>query len=480
MTTLIESYHNNIRHFFGESAQEEAKRSKFVKRESKIGGPLFLQGLVWTVYLFGQITLTGLGAVIEKLHPAVSVSDQGLDQRFNKRAVSFMEAMFALALRQTLGVGSDLLPVLASFSAIYILDSTSVVLPQSLQSVFLGCGGDGSSAAVKVFLLLDWLKGSYEAVRLKDGRQPDQNMGAAFLPGKAEGALWLFDLGFWSLELLKGIASRGSYFLTRLQSQVGLSVVETTGVVSLDLDLLLSRLNKGIFEIDVLLGANRSVAARLICIRMPEDVVNERRRKAKEKARKHGKTLSRRSLNRLDWGLYVTNAPGEWLSTEAVELAYRIRWQVELAFKLSKTDAGLERTNSEKRERVLCELYAKLISLCLFQAMMALLDGRKTLSYPKAWRRLRDDLLSLGKAIHKSRGLAELRALLSYLGRHSKRSTRKRYPSTFQRIEVAEQTFLIRQMVNPATFIKMKKEEAKIVSEDFFIEYCAIKERRAA
>jgi len=300
MTTLIESYHNNIRRFFTGSAERQARKSKFVQRESKIGGSIFLQSLVWGVYLLGQITLAGLGGIIEKLYPGTAVTDQGLDQRFNENAVAFMNSMFALALQQTLGFSSDLLPVLTYFNAVYLLDSTSVALPGSLQEVFLGCGGSGSNAAAKVYLLLDWLKGSYEAIRLENGRQPDQNMGTPFLPGKAKGALWLFDLGFWSLEFFKGIASMGSYFLTRLQPGVSLSVRDAAGIVRLDLDLLLSKISGGIFEIDVLLGAKCSVAGRLICMRMPEDVVNERRRKAKEKAKKHGKTLSQKTLNRLD------------------------------------------------------------------------------------------------------------------------------------------------------------------------------------
>ncbi len=474
MTTMIESYHNNIRHFFKEAAEREARKHKFVQRESKIGGSLFLQGLVWGVYLFGQITLAGLGGIIEKLHPGVSVSDQGLDQRFNEKAVAFMKAMFATALQLSPGLSADLLPVLSFFSAVYILDSSSVAFPESLQEVFPGCGGSGSKAAAKVFLLLDWLKGSYEAVRIENGRQPDQNMGGHFLAGRVKGALWLFDLGFWSLEFLKGIADKGSFFLTRLQGGVSLAVREAAGVVKLDLDLLLSKACEGIFEIDVLLGAKDRVASRLICIRMPEEVANERRRKAKAKAKKQGRTMDRKTLDRLDWGLYVTNAPKEWLSTEAVGIVYRIRWAVELAFKLTKTDAALDKTYSEKKDRVLCEFYARLISLCLFQALMALFDG-KTLSKPKAWRRMGDDLLGLGKAIQRGRGLSELRALLSYLDRHSKRSKRKRYPSTFQRIAEAEQSSIIREMVNPVTFLKMLKDGATIVHKYFFVEYCAVK-----
>jgi hypothetical protein len=118
MPTSIQLFHTNIRQFFTSWAAEQARKTKFVQRESKIGGSIFLQGLVWGAYLFGQITLAGLGGIIEKLDPDISVSDQGLDQRFNKHALAFMEAMFALALQQTLGFGSDLLPVLTSFSAV--------------------------------------------------------------------------------------------------------------------------------------------------------------------------------------------------------------------------------------------------------------------------------------------------------------------------------------------------------------------------
>ena len=69
MTTSVGSYYKNIRRFFEQTAHAEARRTKFVQRHSKINGSIFLQGLVWAVYRFGTITLSGLRGTIEKLQP---------------------------------------------------------------------------------------------------------------------------------------------------------------------------------------------------------------------------------------------------------------------------------------------------------------------------------------------------------------------------------------------------------------------------
>lgn len=482
MITSVPSYHQSIRQFLTQSADTVARETKFVQRQSPLTGSLFVHGLVWGAYMLDQFTLEALCGIIEKLDPSVVVSEQALDQRFTERAVALMKEMFALSLRQTLGSPSQVLPVLERFSAAYLLDSSTVSLPESLKEAFLGCGGSGPKAAVKVYLLLDWLKGSYEAIELRNGRQPDQNMGSTFLQqDRSEGALWLFDLGFWNLAFLKDIAAQGSYFLSRLQSQVSLSVREAGELVQLDLDSLLSKVSgEALFEMDVVLGAKQEVEARLVCVRVPEQVTNARRRKANQKAKKHGKTLSKKARMRLAWGLYVTNSPKEWLSTEAIEVIYRVRWQVELAFKLLKTDASLDKTTSENADRVLCEFYARLIGLCLFHALMALFDEREVLSYPKAWRRMRDDVLSFGKALHRGNGLVQLKVLLSYLGRRSKKSKREKYPSTLQRVVRAQQTSQIREMVNPIRFLNARKAGAATPQEQFFLHYCAIPEQMAA
>jgi hypothetical protein len=59
--------------------------------------------------------------------------------------------------------------------------------------------------------------------------------------------------------------------------------------------------------------------------------------------------------------LVITNVPQEKLSMKEALILLRVRWQVELLFKLWKSCAGVDTWRSRKPWRILCELYAKLI-----------------------------------------------------------------------------------------------------------------------
>ena len=71
--------------------------------------------------------------------------------------------------------------------------------------------------------------------------------------------------------------------------------------------------------------------------------------------------MSARQWEMAGWTVLVTNLPPERLSAaEAWEL-YRVRWQIELLFKRWKGQGGLSRSAGRSRERVLCEILAKLL-----------------------------------------------------------------------------------------------------------------------
>lgn len=101
---------------------------------------------------------------------------------------------------------AQVIPLLSAFSEVNLLDSSSVRLPESLKQDDPGCGGIGAKAAAKVYLLLDYLTGAYQTMRIEAGRKADQNMGEKFLTGHLPGALWLFDLGFFNAPFLALIA----------------------------------------------------------------------------------------------------------------------------------------------------------------------------------------------------------------------------------------------------------------------------------
>ena len=216
-TASTHTFHTLMQQFFTHTADAAAATTGFVRRHSPITGPRFLQALVWTVYRHGSISLSQLVDTAEELNPACQVSEQAFDARFTAQAVAFMQTMLAHCLQCGLPDSSSVVPLLQSFSALYLLDSSTISLPDALKSDFVGCGGDAASAATKLYLLMNWFNPSFEALELRDGKKADQDMGREFLAHRPTGALWMFDLGFWSLAFLASIVEAKSYFLSRLQ-----------------------------------------------------------------------------------------------------------------------------------------------------------------------------------------------------------------------------------------------------------------------
>jgi hypothetical protein len=471
MTTETEQvYHNQMHDFFTKQADKIAGETGFVQRSRKISGSLFLQALVWTVYHHAVITLGALAGVAEDLDPCCDATEQAFQERFTPEAVAFLQAMLAQALQQRVPQPAVVRPLLAVFAAVYILDSSTVSLPETMKAMFAGTGGDASVAAVKLYWLMDWLQGQCQAIELRDGRKADQDMGATFVPGSKPGALWLFDLGLWQLAFLLAIAEAASYFLCRLQPGVALSVPGSSGGAErLDLDQLLRQMkSEGAVEIDVLVGATALLPVRLICAKVPQQVANERRRRARRLAKRRGRTPKQKFLRRLDWVLLVTNAPCGMIPTTTVTI-YRVRWQVELTFKLAKSDAGLDTTTSTKPSRVLCEFYAKLIALLWFEPLVALANRHAAddLSPSKAWRRLGDKLLAWGRHLRQGTGLNLLHELVDFLARRAKKSRRKKYPSTIQHLGRAATEAQCCCLIDPLLFLTLKRQGHLVTLADF-------------
>ena len=304
--------------------------------------------MVLTVFQYGTIVLDQLAITAHKINPQLAVTGQAFKARFNAYAVDFLKAMFGVALALSVPQADPVLPLLSVFSAVYLLDSSTIILPESLEQDYRGCGGAGARAAAKVYLLLNWLTGGYETIRLAAGRQPDQVMGREFIQGRQPGALWLFDLGFFNALFLSHLALAGSFFLCRLAASQQVFWLRKRGgeLERFDLDGWLCRSPRQLHELRIVFGPRQEVSSRLVMAPVPKQVAAQRRRKAREAARRQGRTPSAKSLRRCDWTLLLTNANPHQLPTSTVVEVYGVRWQVELVFKLFKSDAKLETTQA--------------------------------------------------------------------------------------------------------------------------------------
>ena len=120
-------------------------------------------------------------------------------------------------------------------------------------------------------------------------------------------------------------------------------------------------------EIDmpILLGSKHRIKARLLAWRVPLSVAQERRRKLHIDAKRRGQKPSKARLSLSDWTIMITNAPQHLLSIQEAEALARVRWQIELLFKLWKSHGQVDKSNSQKPWRILTEIYAKIIGLII-------------------------------------------------------------------------------------------------------------------
>ena len=158
------------------TAETAAAATGFVQRRSKLTGAAFVRTLV-----FGWLA-TPLGGVNELSRMAgalgVSISAQGIDQRFTPRAAACLQHVLATAVRQVVTAEPVAIPILRRFAGVYVQDSTTVALPADLAADWPGCGNAGtpapSSASLKLQVRLDLTRGELAGPIPHPGRVHDR------------------------------------------------------------------------------------------------------------------------------------------------------------------------------------------------------------------------------------------------------------------------------------------------------------------
>jgi len=125
-------------------------------------------------------------------------------------------------------------------------------------------------------------------------------------------------------------------------------------------DLLEQEHHGNSVDITVALGVQERLPCRLVAVQVPQEVVDQRRRRLRAQARAKGKTVSARRRALWAWTIFLTNVPAEQLSLQEMLAIGRARRQIELLFKLWKSHGKIDESRSAKPDRVLCDVYAKL------------------------------------------------------------------------------------------------------------------------
>ena len=226
-------------------------------------------------------------------------------------------------------------------------------MPDIFAAQWHGGGGStssSSSAALKLQARVEMCPGRLD-VQLQEGRASAR---AAVLPGPLPaGAVRLADWGDWSLEALAAREPHKVFWLSRLQMQT--AVYDATGERRELLELLEPQAMDSV-ERAVTLGERQRLAARLLAVRVPQDVAETRRRRVRAAARDHGRQVRATRLALAAGTLFVTQVPAERLTWREAWGLGRMRWQMELLFKLWKSHGRVDESRRTQPWRILGEV----------------------------------------------------------------------------------------------------------------------------
>jgi hypothetical protein len=274
--------------------------------------------------------------------------------------------------------------------------------------------------------------GGIDGPYLQSGRVSDRS---SYLQEKPlpKGAIRIADLGYFSLDNLLSLNTQGVYWLSKIFSQCQLY---DQNEKKWELFELLCSCCDDKLDIPILLGLKERLPCRMLAIRVPEEVARERKRKIRANAIRRGKTPSKSQLKLANWTVLITSVPQEFLTLDEAFILLRVRWQIELLFKLWKSNGKIDDWRSEKPFRILCEFYAKLLAK-LYQHWILLsscwrLENR---SIVKASKTIQKHALHLAVAF-ASFSRERLLEALEIIGRclvfGCRLNKRKKKPNTYQ------------------------------------------------
>ncbi|MXQ52264.1 IS4 family transposase [Shimazuella alba] len=357
-----------------------AKETGFVQRSSKYQGKDFVSLCVWMSKNIASASLTQLCGQLEA-STGVVMSPEGLNQRFNRSAVTFLQKLLVCFMKSkihsSLAISSTYLKY---FERIRILDSTIFQIPSSLASYYPGSGGCGQKAGVKIQLEYDLHSGKFLNLQVEPGKNNDKTFGTTCLDTLRPGDLCIRDLGYFSLEDLDQMDQRGVSYVSRLKlnNRIYLknpepkyfqdgTIKKQTEYLPLDLEEIMYRMQPGeTVEIqDTYIGKDKKLPARVVLYRLTKAQVKKRRKDLAYKEKKKGVTYSEKSKRLTEMNVYITNIPWEIVPKEQIHDLYSLRWQIEIVFKTWKSFFQIDRCKNVKRERLECHLYGQLISILI-------------------------------------------------------------------------------------------------------------------
>ena len=343
-----------------------AVHSGFVQRAPrKIDPRSFVVSLFLTMF-HGAYSLVSFATTLGLVR-GQCVSKQAINKRITEPLVRLLEALLANALAQ--GMQLHRKPkhhrLSTAFKRVLIHDSTSIPLHPSLAEHFPGPRNSTSTryATVKIQAIFDLLSEQFRYFKITPFTVNDQAIATDMVDCVQPGDLIIRDLGYFVLRVLHPAKRdcKGAFFLSRLR--YGVVLYTPDGETPLDLLRMLKK--RQFLDIDVRVGTQEKLPARLVALPVCPTIAARRRRALKQN-RDRRLHPSKDHLTLLGWDIFILNVDRSILSADTVAELYHLRWRIEIIFKSWKSHFRIAEVPYSSVVRVQLYLYLMLIFVTLF------------------------------------------------------------------------------------------------------------------
>lgn len=339
----------------------------------------------------------------------IDISKQGIDQRFNEGALKYIQSLISEVLSTQVSQAIEI-GWLKLFNRVIIKDSSKFDLASRLKNKLPGFGGSASEAGACIQYEFEIKSGQVSDLAITPANRPDSKDALASMDTIMKGDLMIRDLGYFVLKYFIAAQKVGAFFISRLNAKIIVYQLKGNDFELLDFGQVyqmmkethIKRLDK-----EVYIGKIEKFPVRLVIELMPEEVYNTRMQKVNKFNKKKGTQTSQDYTNRARFNLFICNIPIDTIGGEAIAKVYKIRWQIELIFKIWKSIFGLDNITPMKYERLMCTLNARLLLVLLnwetFMIQRALLFKKtgKLLSIIKCFNTLKDNSILLRNILAK-------------------------------------------------------------------------------
>ncbi len=361
----------NFQKYFDEDQiNKTARQTQFEKRSArKMSASEFFKLLIFSNLNTKDVSLDNLCETFE-VDRKISFTKQSLDEKFDTESVEFIKKLlFNLIEHSILETNLKFGDILENFESVRIKDSTSFKLSKNMANKYIASSKNKEHSILKIQYEFDLKTGKVYDLSLHSFIESDLTDAKTNIENINKNDLFLRDLGYVVLPVMEAIIKKEAFFLNRFAFSSNAYETETS-TQKIDFAKIQEYLKKyrlQSIEKNVFIGNKQRIPVRMIIEILPESEIEKRLRKLKRQEIQCRKVFSKEYRAHQILNVFVTNIPKEKLAIENVRHIYRLRWQIEIIFKIWKTIGKIEQTKKMKTKRFETMFYAKLILLLLCQ-----------------------------------------------------------------------------------------------------------------